>query len=360
MKKISEGNRFDQLIYVRLTEACNMHCDHCFIPANPKKMLPEDCKIIPEVIKKVSKAGDQVILQWHGGEPTLYGAKRFKQVLDEITNSVENREITHGIQTNLANYNGDWAEIYHKYFNSRIGVSWDYSIRHLRDNSVDFNQYFKKQIQQLTTDGIEFDLTITAAAPFYNWVMTQTPEFFMMLEELRPSSVHIEKLTKTGMAKLNWSEIGVNNLQYSQLLSLIYAYSRTWVTPNQDWFDGISPLSDIEHDIQSLISGSPLELRGCTSGVCDTKFHTIDANGYKFGCTAINSEVDNSAAIGVVEMITPEDLRQMRAERVIDCEDCYFKTICNTGCIASTKIDSSGECNGAFTLRQNILKLIKN
>ena len=360
MKNISESNHFDQLIYVRLTEACNMKCDHCFIPANPKRMTPKDCEMIPDMVRKITKKGDRVILQWHGGEPTLFGAKRFRAVLEMIKSELNDRTIIHGIQTNLLNFDEEWAVIYKEFFESRIGVSWDYSIRHLRDGSAEFEQTFFAQIQKLREQGIAYDLTITAAAPFCNWVLSNPSAFFTMLEELSPAGVHIEKLTKTGLAKANWSEIGVSNLEYSNLMSLIFAYSRSWMGQNKDWMDGISPLSDIEKDIEMMVAGGELQLRGCTSGACDTKFHTIDANGYKFGCTAINSEVDNAAVVEVVEMISPQDLMKIRSERIMECKDCQFKTICNTGCVASTTVDSSGECNGGFTLRQNMLKLIKN
>lgn len=357
MKNVNESNRFDHLVYVRLTEACNMKCDHCFIPANPKRMTLDDCKNIPVIISKLTSEGDNVILQWHGGEPTLFGAKRFNQVLSYLESEISDRLITHGIQTNLANYNGEWGSIYRKYFDSRIGVSWDYKIRHARDES--FDEMFLRQVGRLKEDEIDFDLTVTVSKPFYEWVMCDPSAFFEFIEQIRPKSVHLEKITKTGNARMNWGSVGLNNRQYSELLSLMYIYSLNWMPEVKEWFDGISPLNDYESDIISMVSGSDLELRGCTSGVCDTRFHTIDSNGYKFGCTAINSEVDNTSVVEEVSLITPDQLRDIRSERIQSCDGCKFTKICNTGCIANTRVDASGECNGAFTLRENIFNIIK-
>ena len=30
--------KFDHMLYMRLFEGCNVFCEHCFIPNNPKKM----------------------------------------------------------------------------------------------------------------------------------------------------------------------------------------------------------------------------------------------------------------------------------------------------------------------------------
>lgn len=357
IKQVSENNTFDQLVYVRLTEACNMSCDHCFIPANPKKMALEDCYRIPEHLTKIAKVGDRVILQWHGGEPTLFGKSKFEKVLSHIAQEVKDQTIIHGIQTNIMNYDSDWGGIYKKWFGGRIGVSWDKDIRHSRCGN--FHEQFLKSVKQLKEDGLDYDLTITASKPFYGWVMSKPWEFFEFLEEARPSSLHIEKITKTGNARVNWSIVGITNLEYSQLLSLIFVYSKSWMSNVSGWFDGISPLSDYEADIFAMHNKLPLQLRGCTSGACDTRFHTIDANGYKFGCTALNSEVDNTAAVSKVSLISPEELVSIREIRVKSCDGCQFVPICNTGCITSTKVDESGECNGAFTLRNNILNSLK-
>lgn len=357
MKNVNDSNKFNHLVYVRLTEACNMNCDHCFIPANPKKMSLEDCKNIPKIVSGFTKKGDRIILQWHGGEPTLFGSSRFEKVLSYLETEMQDRKVMHGIQTNLANYTGEWGDIYKRYFDSRIGVSWDYKIRHARGES--FDDMFLRQVSRLNEDGVGFDLTITTSRPFYEWVMSDPSAFFDFIETIRPKSVHLEKITKTGNARLNWDSVGLNNKQYSELLSLIYIYSINWMGGVKSWFDGISPLSDYESDIKAMASGEKLDLRGCTSGVCDTRFHTIDSNGYKFGCTAINSEVDNSSATTVVNLISPDQLRDIRNERVLSCDGCNFTPICNTGCIANTKVDSSGECNGAFTLRDNIFNILK-
>lgn len=358
MKKISEHNLFDHLFYIRLTEACNMDCSHCFIPANPKKMSINDCYAIPDVIKKTIKNDKRIILQWHGGEPTIFGFNRFKRVLQFVNEQLDGIYITNSIQTNIVNFNESWGELYRDYFNSRIGVSWDYKLREIRNG--DFDKTFIEKVKLAHKCGLNIDLTITVASPFYYWVMSNPSEFFDFLDEVKPSSVHLEKITKTGRALENWDVVGITNKQYSEVLTLIYIYSSNWIKGRNDWFMGFSPLSDIEGDLLSLTNGKELQLRGCNSGICDSRFHTIDANGYKFGCTALTTdEISSKSGLGL-QIITTETLLKVRAERIKSCLGCDFEKICNSGCITSTKIDESNECNGAFILRNNILNILIN
>ena len=75
---------FDYLIYLRLTEACNLYCSHCFIPSNPKSIsfigLEESIKQLKFKIPSMSK----VMFQFHGGEPTLKGIDFLSMVIQKI------------------------------------------------------------------------------------------------------------------------------------------------------------------------------------------------------------------------------------------------------------------------------------
>src|SRR5690606_32551726 len=71
---------FDHMIYVRLIEACNLHCAHCFIPNNPKRMSWAEIEAMPAKIREFAKPGQRLLFQFHGGEPTLYGVEELRKV----------------------------------------------------------------------------------------------------------------------------------------------------------------------------------------------------------------------------------------------------------------------------------------
>lgn len=110
------------------TDACNLHCPHCYVSRSPNKLSTETAKTFiksavssslnPNYIKKIG---------FSGGEPFLY--QEF--LLEIIKFTVENDLMFDQIMTN-----GDWwkdeaelelklQQLYDAGFDGKIGLSWD-------------------------------------------------------------------------------------------------------------------------------------------------------------------------------------------------------------------------------------------
>ena len=150
--------KFDHMIYVRLFEGCNLSCEHCFIPSNPKKIesiFYQNKGLTETLIKEGNiKEGSTLFIQWHGGEPTLLGVEYLRNAIEEIEKDTRFKYI-HGIQTNLINFHNntdEWVDLYKKYFHGSIGVSWDADIRHVKrkeltnETNKEFESIFWKNI----------------------------------------------------------------------------------------------------------------------------------------------------------------------------------------------------------------------
>lgn len=359
----ADPSSFDHLVYLRIFEGCNLHCEHCFIPSNPKKMPLESFSRIPDQVSKFAKSGDKILLQWHGGEPTALGPDYLRNALKQIESNSSFQWI-HGIQTNLMNFDLEWAEIYKEFFSSSIGVSWDPEIRLLRRNAPETNKEFEYKfwvnMEKLLSSGIQPYLVVTATKTlFKNFPIPY--DFFSFLESKGIRQVHLERVTKTGYARESWDRIGLSNKEYStQMSRWARAYQVYLRNPrNRERKVQVSPFDGLFESVRRLHRGESGGY-GCLSGVCDSRFHTIDANGYKFGCTAINSESDNkNAKINGVQVINTDMLGLKRKVRQADCMNCQFKSICSSGCMATEKMDDSMECSGGFGLFKEIDRLMK-
>lgn len=351
--KANDANDFDHLVYVRLFEGCNLACEHCFIPANPKKMSEDQLKTLPESFKKFAKPGQKLLIQWHGGEPTMLGPKLIRSTIEHWIAEYPEYTYSFGIQTNLMNYDESWASLYRDHFDSKVGISWDPKIRLIRkdkpETNSEFESIFWKNVDRLAVDKIEPYMVVTGTRIFFE-TFTNPVDFFELLEKHSIPAAHIERLTKTGVARDNWGTIGLTNREYSNYMlrfSRAYFSYRSIKRPTESRSVYLSPFDGLKASLirlsEGLTGGS-----GCLSGVCDTRFHTFDSNGYKKGCTALTSESDNkNSGVQVIQIMDYKFARKLRQQ---SCDGCEFMPICSSGCLASEKWDESEECSGSKIL----------
>lgn len=333
---------FDHLVYLRVHEGCNLWCDHCYIPANPKRMSLEDIGAVPTTISGFAKPGDHIRLQWHGGEPTIVGATWMRKAIETIEGNT-NFQWSHDIQTNLMSYSKEWGSLYNEHFDGHIGVSWDPVIRMSKkspDGNALYESSFRANLAQAVADGLSISLTITATKHFFDRFRNPL-RLFSLLEEMGVKEAHIERLTKIGRARDTWGSIGVNHSQYSDGMTRILRGYQAYLNAG-----GQVRLSPFDSMLDAFNSKDPG--LGCWSGACDSRFHTIDANGYKSGCTALTSEFDNTRS--KVAVIHIENIGQAREAHQSMCTSCSFKSVCSSGCLALEVNDGSGECAGASGL----------
>lgn len=385
---------YDHMVYLRLFEGCNLHCEHCFIPSNPKKINPEfyqDNKITEELVKfgKVMP-GSTLYIQWHGGEPTLLGVDYLKNAIEMVEK--DTRFIfQHGIQTNLMNFSDNtnqWVELYHTKFGGHVGISWDYGIRHTNiksltpeETNAQYEEKFWNNVSLAKEYGLQLYLVITATKLFFEHFKNPF-DFFQMMVEKGITHLNFERITKVGNARQSWNRLGLSNKEYSHYMSKFFKAYTLFKNNHPEVLLNISPFDGLLRSVIGLIKSESLapatadiwdimsyknQGYGCWSGACDTRFHTIDSNGYKHGCTALNSEEDNKnkllqSAITSQKIVwvskrkeNPENtFKIQREERQQSCTGCEFLKICSSGCLSVEKFDESGECSGAKTLFKTI------
>jgi radical SAM protein with 4Fe4S-binding SPASM domain len=349
--RLPSSQSFDHLVYLRVFEGCNLHCEHCFIPHNPRKFAPERFADIPAMLTGRVPKGSTVLLQWHGGEPTLLGHRYVQEGIDALARDTT-FQWRHGIQTNLMTYNDDWAALYHRHFAGEVGVSWDPLIRldtsKKPESHAKVQRTFEANLAKLVADGLTPYVVVTATRTLFQH-HTDPFSFFQFWHERGVQHVHLERVTPTGYARTNWERIGLNNQQYSHAMARwAKAYAAYKRTPHGRTFH-LSPFENLGASVASLLAGEP-QASGCWSGACDTRFHTIDGDGYKAGCTALTSEDGNTNRSIPVLPKPNASFEDRRALRTYNCAACRFRSVCKTGCLALDFDDGSGECSGGLEM----------
>lgn len=382
---------YDHMVYVRLFEGCNLHCEHCFIPSNPKKIQSsfyENKGLTNELVLKAKnlKEGNRIYLQWHGGEPTLLGPQYLKHAIENV---VEDKRFKYmnGIQTNLMNFHEntqEWLQLYKDYFDNHLGVSWDYKIRKIKVSNIseeeNYNTYeklFWNNIELAQKNNIQLYMVITVTKLFFEKFKNPF-DFFTFIVDKKIQKLNFERITKTGFARDSWDKLGLSNKEYAFYMSRFFKAYKLFKQNNPEVILNISPFDGLEISVidyfkdKKILKNNSADVwdimsfknqgYGCWSGECDTRFHTIDSNGYKKGCTALNSEEDNKNKslknienkIIWVKKSTTQDFKTQRVERQLNCEGCEFINICSSGCLSIEKFDESKECSGAKKLFETI------
>lgn len=356
--RLPSSQAFDHLVYLRVFEGCNLHCQHCFIPSNPKRMTLEQIADIPTQLEERIAPGSTILIQWHGGEPTLMGVDFIRHAIEALQSSGAPFTWRHGIQTNLMNFDDTWVDLYRTHFGGEVGVSWDPKIRLLNARAVESNSEFERRFDErlaaLVDAGLTPYLVVTATRTLFR-AFPNPFDFFQRWVDRGVTHVHLERVTETGYARQNWDFIGLSNAEYSANMSRwMRAYHAFKSAQNGPTPLFLSPFENIADSVSSLARGEP-QAHGCWSGHCDTRFHTIDAQGYKFGCTALTSEQGNSRSNHQMDL--GRDLAGKRELRTFNCRSCPFRSICSSGCLALSFDDGSGECSGGFRLFETASRL---
>lgn len=392
---------YDHMVYVRLFEGCNLACEHCFIPSNPKKIDPsfyQKMGLTETLIKEANiKEGSNLYIQWHGGEPTLLGPTYLEYAIEQVQ-ADKRFNYLHGIQTNLINFNqapDEWERLYKTYFGGHVGISWDAKIRHIKrvEKTEETNHLFEERfwanVKMAQDRNLELYMVITATKIFFEQYKDPY-EFFEFITEKGIKALNFERVTNTGEARITWEKLGLTNKQYSEYMSKFFKAYINFKENNPETQLNISPFDGLLESVLSLkqkngelptankidkssnLGNTILKANiwdvlsfknqgyGCWSGQCDTRFHTIDSNGYKHGCTALTSEQDNKNKelknvlgskkiiwIGASAKEQKENIIQTRQDRQQSCQGCRYLSICSSGCLSVEKFDGSGECSGA-------------
>jgi len=108
------------------TDACNLHCEHCFVSRTTSRLNIDDCKTFLDSCKKCEASAIEKV-GFSGGEPFLY----LDFLCQIISHCVKNdlmfdRLMTNGVWWNTeSDLEEKLQKVYDAGFDGKIGLSWD-------------------------------------------------------------------------------------------------------------------------------------------------------------------------------------------------------------------------------------------
>ncbi|MEL0583922.1 MAG: hypothetical protein AAES65_03425 [Candidatus Thiodiazotropha sp. (ex. Lucinoma kazani)] len=314
----------DGIIHLRATEKCDLRCKHCFVPPNATVMEENQIINLVEAVIATMQEGSSILLQWHGGEPTLLSPAMVSRIITQLNSTAQRRglRLHHGIQTNLTalyksgdTHKSGWIQLLGKAFDpDQIGVSFDFGLRGYMAEAI-----FEFALKEIMTDQeIQPWVTMTLARPLYERLMDDPLSVLKRFGRVR--GIRFEPLSHQGYARDHWDEIGISHAQRCK--AMIQVLDAWW--PRKAYLPEISPLGEMLGSLKGEASTS------ACMGQQSVSMTEIDRHGTHEHCIALQGNPQNP--------IIP-----------LSCLNCEWQEVCGYGCPALSFFDG-GECRGAADL----------
>lgn len=239
--RISKPLRFN-MMFKPIGSVCNLNCNYCYY-LDKAKMYSDNSVMSLDLIEKIIKEyiqindNEQIVFDWHGGEPLLLGLDYFKKIVELQNRFKSNKQIFNTIQTNATLLNDDFAQFF-KDNNFLVGVSID--------GPQDIHDKYRKDkgkqptflkvirgIEILYRHGVDFNTltTISKAGEgrglevymFMKSICSRFMQFMPVLEYVNPLSKNIVPPEEDEKIPTSWS---VDSLEYGKFMCDIFDY---WV-----------------------------------------------------------------------------------------------------------------------------------
>lgn len=235
--RISKPLRFN-MMFKPIGSVCNLNCNYCYY-LDKAKMYSDNSVMSLDLIEKIIKEyiqindNEQIVFDWHGGEPLLLGLDYFKKIVELQNRFKANKQIFNTIQTNATLLNDDFAQFF-KDNNFLVGVSID--------GPQDIHDKYRKDkgkqptflkvirgIEILYRHGVDFNTltTISKAGEgrglevymFMKSICSRFMQFMPVLEYVNPLSKNIVPPDEDEKIPTSWS---VDSLEYGKFMCDIF------------------------------------------------------------------------------------------------------------------------------------------
>ena len=238
--RLSKPLRFN-MMFKPIGSVCNLGCSYCYyldkFKSDERSVLP--LELLEKIIKEYIEINDneQIVFDWHGGEPLLLGLDYFKKIVEFQKRHRGNKHIYNTIQTNATLLDSDFA-LFFKENNFLVGVSIDGpqdihdKFRRDKGDNPTFLRVMRG-IEMLHRYAVDFNTltTISKAGEgrglevyeFMKDIGSHYMQFMPVFEYVNPINNNIVSPSDKNSSLAEWS---VNPLEYGRFMCDIFDY---WV-----------------------------------------------------------------------------------------------------------------------------------
>lgn len=318
-----------KVIYLKLTNACNLRCKHCY-----NEQMNNHYKMSPEIIHKSiqyihqlrqENPSEDILIQFHGGEPMLVKPS----VIQNIINQTKDDNVMYGITTNLTYELTDDKLAILKQMSPLKGnrpfiqTSWD---EYIRFNNEKQEQLWLNNVRLCTEYDIDVQVTICLTIDLFQ---SYSPKQFLDKVLSWPTRyINFERITENGAARLNNIRPLNNDVD-------------VWLTEFYKLCENTDLQVALFDSVKLSIQG---KLTGCRARRCTHDVRTINPDGSLATCP---NTAHQPIAYSLDEKSSEEKMVQWHMKEgntSLECFCCALFKYCNRECF-QLRWDESG-CPG--------------
>ena len=320
-------------IYIKTTESCNLHCDHCYIgkARKNKKFFDENTTIewLKGYMRVNGLKNSDLYISFHGGEPLLCHLEKMEKVckafqgaqIDATTNL--EYELTDDILAFMKTYFVSDGHFF-------VKTSWDKDIRFKTKGQ---ETLWWENVRKLKNKGAYIKVNICLSTKLLEM---DPKDFLIFFSGPEIDEIHFERLT----------------FNTTQDKTLIPDYKKV-----DRWLLNLYKLGpEIEIDnFTDIKRALKKEFVGCRNRRCMRDVITINADGSVGGCPNSSLSASYTSIYEKLQSVYPKQEELMKKEEIrnLACYACEYYSVCNGDCCQLSFYH--GEC----PFPKNLAKAIK-
>lgn len=325
-------------IYVKLTNQCNLKCDHCYNQICPSLQQMDDntlsstSKWLHEFKSSVGKL-DDIDGSLHGGEPMLYDPTKTLRFLDEVKDIGIRWTVTTNLVYEVTDKHVEVFRRMNPFGNAPlILTSFDYG--DLRFKTRGQLELWERNVRNLIGMGIGVQPIVCLTSHVVSSVNpTDTFDYF---KDLGIQRFNFERITNTGRAR----DTGIRPMNRDLDCWLLDAYVKCKES-------GLT--CELFEGVERSVNG---ELIGCRARRCMRTVVTINPDGSISSCPNVADKTYGNVNSSEVDLEVRDRLVKQECNINPLCHMCKFFKQCNGDC-CQLEFDSTG-CPGMTKLYEHL------
>lgn len=323
-----------KVIYIKLTNACNLKCKHCYNEIMQNHSFMSD-KVLNQTIQYIKTfKNTEIDLHIHGGEPFLFDLDKIEYLISELKEYTFKWTVTTNLIYEITDKH---LNIFKKMLpydnNPLILTSWDYKIR-FKDNQ---QSLWENNVKYLIEKGIQVQPIVCLTNLLIENLKPE--DIFSYFKRFNIKRFNFERITNTGNAL-------INNLRPTN-------------EDLQNWLLSAYKIYEKQNDIEiPLFTGLEYSLKGiflgCRNRQCTNNVITINPNGTIASCPNTADYTFNDIFTNNLQVSKKDYITNKENSKDLRCLICEFYKYCNGDCF-QLEFDNTN-CPGLKKLYEYLLK----